>query len=138
LRRSSHACNQPDNQCYQAAEECERQQHNQESPTRSFQRRNVACDGSLWIAVKLTSNNRQVAGDLRSALDANIAEYGGHTASHLRTLLDDYISVNRDRISSHVTAHKDGTIYAYEIARLLSRIEKDVMIRLDPIRVLLR
>jgi hypothetical protein len=73
---------------------------------------------------------------LGGSLDAEISKHRYHVASHVRILLDQHISVNGDHISGHFTAHKDGTIHAHKIARLLSRLYKNVMVNLDAISAL--
>jgi hypothetical protein len=87
----------------------------------------------LRLTPNRTRDGRYIARDVRSALKTEISEHHGHITSHLRSLFDHYIAVNGGYISGHFPAHKYGAVYACEVARLLSGVDKDVMVELDAV-----
>ena len=80
-----------------------------------------------------SADGRHIARDLRRALKTEISEHHGDIASHLGALFDDYISVNGGYVSGHFATHKYGAVYTCEIARVLSGVDKDVMVELQAV-----
>jgi hypothetical protein len=127
------AYDQPDDQGDYPSNKGKRQQNDEKSPADSRQGGDIASDARLRLTSNHSRDGRHIACDVRRALKTEISEHHGHVASHLRPLFDDYIPVNGGYVSGHFPTHKYGAVYASEVARLLSWVDKDVMVELDAV-----
>lgn len=124
---------QPDDQGNHPSNKGQRQKKDEKYPASASERGNIAGNVCLRLTPNCSPDGGYIARDLRRSLQAEISEHDGHIAGHLRSLLDHYISVNGGYVSGYCAAHKNGAVYASEIAGLLSGFDKDVMVELDAV-----